>query len=58
MVKVDPEKCITCGLCADTAPEVFEMINDKAVVKAGKEGESSDKVKEAITNCPASAISE
>jgi len=31
-VKVDPELCVACGLCAETVPEVFEMEDDKAVV--------------------------
>ena len=32
---VDEETCIGCGLCAETCPEVFEMVDDKAHVKSG-----------------------
>jgi ferredoxin len=55
MVKVDREKCIGCGLCANLCPEVFrlnaqnksEAIKDKAIPCA----------KEAAENCPVGAIS-
>jgi len=53
MVKVNDE-CIGCGLCASTCPEVFEMKDGKAVVKASKD---SDCLDEAIENCPVNAIS-
>jgi ferredoxin len=55
---VDQETCIGCGLCVETCPEVFKMIDgDKAVskvktVSAGLE----DKCREAAENCPVSAI--
>lgn len=54
MVKVNQNKCIGCGLCASTCPEVFEMKNGKARVKAQKKVPC---VKEAIDSCPANAIS-
>ncbi len=55
MVKVDKEKCIGCGLCAEVCPEVFEMGDDtKAKVKAQKDIPC---VKDAIDSCPADAIS-
>ena len=58
MVSVDKEKCIGCGLCSSTCPEVFEMGEDgKAHVKEGKEDSDKDCVKEAAKNCPTSAIS-
>jgi len=59
MVSVDKEKCIGCGACASTCPEVFEMGEDqKAHVKEGQEDSDKDCVKEAAKNCPTSAISE
>lgn len=54
MVKIDSKKCIGCGLCASICPSVFEMKGDKATVKAQKQEKCVD---EAISSCPASAIS-
>ena len=56
MVKVDQEKCIGCGACVSTCPEVFEMKNMKAEVKKGKEKVNSPCIKEAIEVCPVEAI--
>ena len=56
MIKVDKKKCIGCGACAATCPEVFEMDKDgKAKVKAQKKIPC---VKEAIDSCPVDAISD
>jgi ferredoxin len=54
-IKVDSDKCIGCGLCANICEQVFEIKGDKATVKAQK---SLPCVKEAIDNCPVSAISQ
>ena len=55
--KVDLELCIGCGLCPQTAPEVFEVEGDKVKVKTNPvppDAEAS--VKEAAENCPVNAI--
>jgi ferredoxin len=55
MVRVNKEKCIGCGLCAQVCGEVFEMGKDnKAKVKEQKDIEC---VKDAIDQCPIKAIS-
>ena len=55
-IKVDRDKCIGCGLCASICEQVFALDKDgKAFVKVQK---SIPCVKEAIENCPVSAISE
>jgi len=54
MVRVDPKKCIGCGLCVSICPTVFEMQGSKAKVKAQKKDKCVD---EAISSCPKSAIS-
>jgi ferredoxin len=55
-IKVDREKCIGCGLCASICEQVFALDKDgKAFVKVQK---NIPCVKEAIENCPVSAISE
>lgn len=49
--------CTGCGLCADTCPDVFEMNDDKAIVKTAQVPESAvECTKEATTNCPVEAI--
>lgn len=59
-VYVDPDLCISCGLCIDTAPEVFDWDeNQKAhaivdEVPSAVEGDA----KEAVENCPTEAIKE
>lgn len=54
-IKINRELCIGCGLCASICEQVFEMDKEyKAVVKAQKDIPC---VKEAIENCPVSAIS-
>jgi ferredoxin len=54
-IAVDKEKCIGCGLCASLCDQVFAMGKDgKAMVKVQKDIPC---VKEALENCPVSAIS-
>ena len=53
-VKVNPEKCIGCGLCTSICPTSFEMEGSKAKVISQKHNKCVD---EAITSCPTSAIS-
>ena len=56
-VKVDEETCIGCGLCAESCPEVFEMVDDKARAKADEVPEEFvDTCREAAEDCPVEAI--
>ena len=63
---VDPEKCISCGQCAATCPEVFFMGDDGIanVRYEDAEGNATDfslyeeKIAEAIGGCPNQAISD
>lgn len=59
-VVVDQELCISCGLCVDDVPEVFDWNDDgKADVVAEEvPAEQEDATKEAIESCPAEAIKE
>lgn len=55
-IKVDPKKCIGCGLCTSIAEKSFKMNNEgkaEAVVPAG---DGDAKIKEAIESCPVQAI--
>jgi len=58
IVKVDPDLCIGCGLCVNTAPGVFEMVEDKAVAKSGVVDEADEgNAKQMVEDCPVNAIS-
>ena len=59
MVKVSKKKCIGCGSCAGSCPDVFEMGEDgKAEVKRGADTKKNAKcIKDAIADCPVGAIS-
>ena len=56
-VVVDAEKCIGCGLCANMAPDLFEMQDMIAVVigEAVPRG-AEDTACEAARACPVEAI--
>ena len=54
---VDAEKCIGCGLCAQVAPDIYEMQGDKAIAKVDEIPD--DKVEDAkngLEQCPVEAI--
>ncbi len=53
---INRDACMSCSLCVKSYPEVFEMENKKAHVKANENLEM-DKVDKAIRSCPVKAIS-
>ncbi len=54
---VDKDACTGCGLCADTCPEVFEIEDSVAVVKAADVPAAVEKTcQEAADNCPVECI--
>ena len=53
-VTVNKDKCIGCGACTATCPEVFEF-DDDGLAKAVK-NEINDDVKMAAECCPTEAI--
>jgi ferredoxin len=56
-VSIDKDLCTGCGLCADTAPDVFEIADDMASVKVATVKKSLyDAVREAADDCPTEAI--
>ncbi|MBA7694019.1 Ferredoxin [subsurface metagenome] len=53
MVSINKVKCIGCGACVSSCPEIFEMKDGKAKVKSQK---NVPCVKKAIDSCPVDAI--
>jgi ferredoxin len=54
---VDEETCIGCGLCAETCPEMFEMVDEKARAKMDEvPDEFAETCREAAEDCPVEAI--
>jgi len=55
-IEIDRDECIGDGICADEAPNTFEMDDDeKAVVKEGST-DSHECILGAAENCPTDAI--
>lgn len=57
VITVDQNKCIGCGLCVSTCPNVFELSDEdqKAHVKDALACAKCN-CQQAIDNCPAKAI--
>lgn len=56
--KVDADMCIGCGMCASTAPEIYQMNEEgKAEAYAGFDEEKEASAREAMDGCPVGAIS-
>ncbi len=55
---VDEETCTGCGVCAETCPEVFELVDELAKVIAEPVPEGAEETcREAADDCPVEAIS-
>ncbi len=56
-VKVSAELCVGCGLCVSTCPDVFEMQEDKAIIKGDTvPAQAEDCTKQSKDECPVEAI--
>ena len=54
---VNQETCISCGVCIDQCPEVFEWEDDKAkTIQDPVASDQQDCAKEAAEACPVDAI--
>jgi len=57
-VSVDPERCISCGLCISLCPDVFDWNDDDkayAIVYAVP-ADQQECAHEAVESCPTEAI--
>ncbi|NYI07915.1 ferredoxin [Allostreptomyces psammosilenae] len=57
-LEIDRERCVGGGMCALTAPRVFDQSEEDGLVvlTAPPEPEDLDAVREAVQLCPASAL--
>lgn len=56
-IKIDPEKCISCGTCAAIAPASFKMNDETNKAElVNPPGDSEETVKMAVEGCPTGAI--
>lgn len=55
---VDPDLCIGCGLCEDTCPEVFRLMDDGLahVIDEDPPAETYSDIEGAAELCPVAAI--
>jgi ferredoxin len=50
------EGCISCGLCVDICPEVFEMEDLATVIEGVNYADYEGPIKEAAESCPVEVI--
>ncbi|MGD2110098.1 MAG: ferredoxin [Phycisphaerae bacterium] len=55
-VTIDRDECIGDGLCANEAPETFEMDDESKAVVLNASGDDRDSIIEAAKACPVDAI--
>lgn len=56
--KVNPDECISCGVCADSCPTVYTMEDDSAIAIDGVvPADLEECVRQAKEDCPVEAIS-
>jgi ferredoxin len=54
--RVDKDLCISCGVCVDIAPEVFELDEDDLSEVVDQDAGDDDLLQEAAESCPTEAI--
>jgi len=56
--KIDPDKCIACGLCPSIAASTFKMDDDYTKAEVlDTVGDDEPTIQMAIDSCPTQAIS-
>lgn len=59
-LKVDKDKCISCGMCVSTCEEVFEFDDDNQakVIQKPVSEKNEESASAAMESCPTGAIEE
>lgn len=60
IVRVDPERCCSSGMCVLTAPEVFDQSEEDGSVRLLRRvprAEQEQAVRDAVDLCPSRALS-
>ncbi len=55
--KIDPDKCISCGLCPSIAASTFKMEDGQKAEVFNAAGDEESMIQMAIDSCPTQAIS-
>jgi ferredoxin len=55
-VWVDQGECISCGLCIESAPEVFRFADSGKSEAFNQLGASQERIQTAVDGCPVSCI--
>ncbi len=53
---VDPLECTGCEACVVEAPKVFRMTSDGLAEVYNPQGDSEEKIQDAMNGCPVSCI--
>lgn len=59
IVRVDPERCCSSGMCVLTAPEVFDQSEEDGTVRLLRRvplAEQEEAVRDAVDLCPSGAV--
>ncbi len=55
--KIDPDLCISCGLCVDACPDIYEMQDTAVVIADPVPADKESCALGAEEDCPTDAIS-
>ena len=55
-VTIDRSGCISCELCCNICPEVFQMADDGLAEVHAEVGDNTESTQEAADSCPVSVI--
>jgi len=56
-ISIDRERCMGSGNCAFWAPATFDVGDDNVAVVLDPDGDTEDKIRNAVDGCPTQAIS-